>query len=29
VNAAGNSVRAQLAIQYIADQLDASLFEAH
>lgn len=28
VNAAGNSVRAQLAIKYIADQLGASLFEA-
>lgn len=29
VNEAGNSVRAQLAIKFIADQLDASLFEAH
>lgn len=29
LNEAGNSVRAQLAIKYIAEQLDASLFKAH
>lgn len=29
LNEAGNSVRAQQAIKFIADRLDASLFEAH